>query len=280
MTVNGKKRDRFFSFVNVPFYRNLLITYTFIVLLSLLMAYFGWQSKAQLKLELQAEQRARAILTQMEIVERLLVDIETGQRGYIATSNGVFLDPLRAALAEYPAEIVELSRLVDYDLTQKNRVQQIKELASEKQQEALSVVQLERDGNHGDAVAKMNEGYGKRLMDSIRRLADDVKRQEGRDVTIRSEKTKIFSQFVDLSYIGGLLVIAITLVFSLNETVRVFEYNRQLQRELNAAYRKIRLEIGTELDSLNDVPVSEDLQKFSEKFRQILNTADHGRDSG
>ncbi len=56
---------------------------------------------------------SQAVLASVNQLERLIVDLETGQRGYVITGNNVFLDPWKAARAAYPGEKRTFQRLAD-----------------------------------------------------------------------------------------------------------------------------------------------------------------------
>src|SRR3954466_3412173 len=58
-------------------------------------------------------------------LEKSLITIENGVRGYVASRRERFLDPANEALSSYPAEVRRLSSLVDDDPGQQARARQI-----------------------------------------------------------------------------------------------------------------------------------------------------------
>src|SRR3954465_15787207 len=58
-------------------------------------------------------------------LEKSLITIENGVRGYVASRRERFLDPANEALASYPGEVRRLSSLVDDDPGQQARARQI-----------------------------------------------------------------------------------------------------------------------------------------------------------
>ncbi|TMR08306.1 HAMP domain-containing protein [Nonomuraea turkmeniaca] len=58
------------------------------------------------------EQRSEQVLVMANRLERLIIDMETGQRGFALTGQEQFLQPWRAAITAYPGEVGALERLV------------------------------------------------------------------------------------------------------------------------------------------------------------------------
>ncbi|WP_084959676.1 CHASE3 domain-containing protein [Thermoactinospora rubra] len=58
------------------------------------------------------QQRSAEVLTMANRLERLIIDMETGQRGFALTGQEQFLQPWQAAIAAYPGQIATLERLV------------------------------------------------------------------------------------------------------------------------------------------------------------------------
>jgi two-component sensor histidine kinase len=108
--------------------------------------------------------------------QSLLVDAETGQRGFLLTSNASFLDPYNRAQAQLPSELHHLGNIgIDGPGA---RLQQI---ANAKLEELDLTVRLARNGQKPVALARVAEGTGRRLMDAYReetrRLVGEQQRQ-------------------------------------------------------------------------------------------------------
>jgi signal transduction histidine kinase len=69
--------------------------------------------------------RSQEALAAGNQLEKSLITIENGVRGYVASRRGRFLDPANGALAGYPGEVRRLSSLVDDDPGQQARARQI-----------------------------------------------------------------------------------------------------------------------------------------------------------
>jgi signal transduction histidine kinase len=89
------------------------------VLIILIVAVTGQRDAAR------AAFRSQEALTAGSQLEKSLITIENGLRGFVASGRGRFLDPTTEALATYPDEVRRLSRLVSDDPGQQERVRLI-----------------------------------------------------------------------------------------------------------------------------------------------------------
>ena len=100
---------------------------------------------------------------------RIVLDAETGVRGYVASGNEVFLDPYVAALDRAPKQSGVLRSLIADD----REVARSAELADADARATISqlagMVALVRSGHRAQALTVLAAGDGKRLMDRFRR---------------------------------------------------------------------------------------------------------------
>ena len=120
--------------------------------------------------EREAERRAEqagSVLVTATTLERLVIDLQTGSRGFILSEQERFLEPWHAALKEIPAEGRTLERLV-IDPVQKKRARSINEaIRSYIDEWTLPLIKTARaDAARGRTLVAAGEG--KRRMDAIR----------------------------------------------------------------------------------------------------------------
>jgi signal transduction histidine kinase/CHASE3 domain sensor protein len=102
-------------------------------------------------------------------LQKLVLDLETGQRGYVITGQSRFLDPYRDAVAQIPSTIDRLSGLVAKDPVQRVRVAVIAHHIDEYEVGwARRVLGIARR-NLPAARAFVANGGGKRRVDLLRR---------------------------------------------------------------------------------------------------------------
>lgn len=120
------------------------------------------------------------VLQRLEETISLLKDVETGQRGFALTGEVAYLEPYHHALATIPDNIDDLLDLCADNPRQYARILELRRLIDERIAIAEEFVATrEQDGD--DAVTALTKaGRGRASMDSVRALAEELKRQEKR----------------------------------------------------------------------------------------------------
>jgi signal transduction histidine kinase len=99
---------------------------------------------------------------------RLMVDAESGQRGFLLTGDASYLAPYKLARREL-TELTQRLELLERDSPeQRMRLEGLERLSESKLDELQETVDLEMAGAHDSALALVRTGLGQRLMDGIR----------------------------------------------------------------------------------------------------------------
>jgi signal transduction histidine kinase/ActR/RegA family two-component response regulator len=102
-------------------------------------------------------------------------DAETGSRGFALTRNPEFAEPFVTARHRLSGELKGLVQAVSDNPEQFARARQLETLALRKLAISTRIVDAARTGTTLDAAAVVREGEGKRVMDDIRALAEEMK---------------------------------------------------------------------------------------------------------
>jgi len=112
------------------------------------------------------------VLSDSRLLLRLMVDMESGLRGYLLTGSDEFLEPYRAAEPEILRRIDRLRTLVQDSPQQQVEVRKLRDAYIGWHQYAEQMIALRRSGeNVSDAELNL---AGKQQMDEMRRLRDQV----------------------------------------------------------------------------------------------------------
>ena len=112
--------------------------------------------------------QSRQELAAADSLEELVIDLETGVRGFVIARQERFLEPWRSARAEFPAEAGALERLADKP-DQKRRVRQIsRATAAYITEYSVPLVNAARQ-NKPAARSVATTAEGKRRIDALRR---------------------------------------------------------------------------------------------------------------
>lgn len=122
--------------------------------------------------------RTQQIRLELSQTESLLKDAETGQRGFLLTSDPKYLAPYRLAVAQIEPHLQHLTQLTaDYPV-ERSLIPELRSLANEKLAELAETISLFRSGKSDEAEAVVMSDAGLHIMNDIRTLMDKMSEQE------------------------------------------------------------------------------------------------------
>jgi len=150
-------------------------------------------------------------IAQANQLQRLLVDMETGLRGYLLTGVDSFLDPYNQALPQIQPTIGALNTRVTAEPDQTERLKQILQQYAQWQQYANSVLQLRKSG--GDYASVVASGAGKQIMDNNRAQMEAFIQSEQDMRDTLAEDAQRVAQIVIYTSLGLALLVGALLAF-------------------------------------------------------------------
>jgi len=155
------------------------------------------------------------VLSELEQTESLLLDAETGQRGYLLTGESKYLQPYNEALSQIDSHLQRLARLTADNPVEQVNVAQLSALAHQKLNELNETVALARAANSTQARAVVLSDRGLLIMENIRRVIATMQAEENRLEAVRNaaylrsgQLTKLSILLATLIGIVGLIVLA------------------------------------------------------------------------
>ena len=142
-------------------------------------AYFNFQT---LKADSALVVHSGDTLAALDDVLSAVKDAETGQRGYLLTSNEAYLSPYNAAAQEIGSRLEALRRLTLNSPAQQDRLTTLKQRVDAKFGELKRSIDLRQSEGPAAALAVVQSGRGKQDMDEIRA---DVSTMEHEEVGLR-----------------------------------------------------------------------------------------------
>jgi methyl-accepting chemotaxis protein len=150
---------------------------------------------------------------------KLIVDMETGERGFLITGKEEFLEPFEASQKSWSEKVDRLAELVSDNPEQVKRVKSIDALAK-KWLEVAARPEMEtrrrvREGRSsiGDIVALVESRTGKQIIDSIREKLDGFIGVETDLMKIRTQKAEEkLSYAITITIVGtGIAILLVVL---------------------------------------------------------------------
>jgi methyl-accepting chemotaxis protein len=147
----------------------------------IILAIVGWivySNTVTLTESMSLRQHSYHVLQKAEQVSKLLVDAETGQRGYLLTGEDRYLEPYNNAIQTMDPVIAELTQLTADNPRQQARLDTLRGKVREKLDELAGTITLRRDQGEQAAVAVVLTDRGKKVMDEIRGTLDQFEQEE------------------------------------------------------------------------------------------------------
>ncbi|HEX8436213.1 CHASE3 domain-containing protein [Archangium sp.] len=156
-------------------------------------------------------ERSHKTLSEIERILSTVKDVDAGHRDYVLTGNEAHLESYRQATSGLPAELTRLRELISDNPEQLKHLEALKALIDQKMASLSANIELRRTQGFEAAMATVNSGEGARLMDSIRTLVAQMRKQEEELLVVRDglqeEHLVAFNQFFWMDGIGILVFV-------------------------------------------------------------------------
>jgi methyl-accepting chemotaxis protein len=136
------------------------------------------------------------VLDTVEGVLSTMKDAETGQRGFTITADESYLEPYTVAVSTIDVQLKTLRELTKDNANQQRRLDRLELLVAEKFVVLRETMEARRDNAKGfEAALKITQtGRGKKTMDDIRRMVDEIKGEESRLLAERTKEAQASSR--------------------------------------------------------------------------------------
>lgn len=122
-------------------------------------------------------------------VEKYVMDMQAGQRGFVITGNEIYLEPYYKAAGEWKIEFEELYQLMEDKKNQQQKLQVVRETTELWIAEAgENAIRLKRDNNDAAIQQFYANDRGREYMQSIRNQFNDFRESEREIAQIRASE--------------------------------------------------------------------------------------------
>lgn len=136
-------------------------------------------------------------------LEKSMVDVETGQRGFLVANQENFLEPYIQGKKDVEILIQELQSITSDNPTQQDNIKALQVQINTLFEDMEEVIQLKRSGNDKEITVRFATGNGKRQMDSIRATIAGMIEIEEQLLDKRNLEATNVSRWTTLANVGG-----------------------------------------------------------------------------
>jgi signal transduction histidine kinase len=219
-----------------------------------------------------AARHSEEVIASANRAEKLLLDVETGARGFIITRNERFLEPWRSARRLFPREALLLVRRVSNNPGQESLAQEIRRLGRD-YAEGFSVPEVATARRGGPGAARIvASGAGKRRVDALRARFARLVEGEGDLAAQRRQRAEDAARrAIGLAAGGMALCVLLVLAFTgyLTRTVVV---------PVGAVSRAARRLAGGDLTARVPAHGRDEVAQLGESFNTMAASLEAGRD--
>lgn len=162
-------------------------------------------SKANLKETQTTVEQGFKVKELLKLVEKDLVDAETGQRGYIITGVNNYLEPYDSGRKFSQEHLTSLKTLI-IDPNQRVRAEKIEPMIQQKFAELEETIKLKKAGKDKEVLSLVLSNKGKQIMDDIRVKLAEMSQEQDKIVQQRQKASEQVQQVSSIVAWGGLLV--------------------------------------------------------------------------
>ncbi|HEX3849360.1 MAG TPA: CHASE3 domain-containing protein [Polyangiaceae bacterium] len=220
--------------INWTFGRKLALGFAIAVLTLVVIGFSGYRSTEHLIENDRWVTHTHEVRTKLADLLSLLKDAETGQRGFVITSDESFLDPYSRALPEIARTVSEVRSLTADNETQQRRLSALQLLVDGKLTELKRTIEMRRTLGFDATMKVVSAGEGKQLMDQIRRVVAEMDDDEAGLLKRRNEEAEQSSENTKSVILWGSLL-GVALVAAAGTLI-----SRSLASQIGAAVHHIQ----------------------------------------
>ncbi len=157
-------------------------------LILLLIAFSGYRSTQELIENERWVDHTHEVRRQLAYLLTLLVDAETGERGYIITGKEEFLEPYAAARREIPKVLTVIASLTADNQSQQRRLTDAGPMLQAKLDWLDQAISLRKDHGFEASAVSMASNQAKELMDKLRTTVAEM---DGEELTLLDRRTRV-----------------------------------------------------------------------------------------
>lgn len=192
----------------------LLASVALLLSLLVIISFAGYRTIRNLQSSTLSLRHSRELLEALERLVSTVKDAESGQRGYLLTGKDAYLEPFHAVRVQNSDDLARIEDLTADNSIQHARTPRLRELMSAKLDELTKIVAMQSEGNSDAALQFVRTGDGKRRMEQIQSLVNQMDEDERESMSNRKWANADVYRAASFSVVCiGLLALVALVVF-------------------------------------------------------------------
>jgi signal transduction histidine kinase/CheY-like chemotaxis protein/CHASE3 domain sensor protein len=220
--------------LNLSFRQQVFAGFALSVVLVFIVGVLSYNSINQSRIDADLVDHTQKIIRTSDDLLQLMVDAETGMRGYCATNNKAFLDPYNTALPAINNDLVQLRSFIANNDGQVKRIDTLTKLVISQ----LTILKENIDTRESKGLEYMVQNHmfinGKRNMDQIRSILADIDGTESHILALRKENSESSSNQAIVIIITGSVVFLLIIVLLFYYIQRTFDNQKKIEAEISS----------------------------------------------
>jgi len=158
------------------------------------------------------EAHTHQVLESLGTFASALVDAETGQRGYIITSDESYLEPYHAGVARVDRALEEIRKLTQDDPQQQRRLDTLEPLIRQRLTRLRDGIEVQKTKGPEGGRQWILSGKGKGIMDEVRDVIAEIETDARALLKMRSEEANATANAAEMTIIAGTIVALIVVL--------------------------------------------------------------------
>lgn len=219
----------------ISFKNWILIGITISLTLVFLIGYSSYKSLNRVSDDQVWVNHTEKVINKCERIIKLVVDAETGQRGFLLTEKDAFLETYQTAIDQLDQNLNELAELESDNPIQVDNTQQLKLLITNRLKLLADVIEVKKnkDATTTQLIEKLLSS--KKQMDAFRSQADKMIKIENTLLAQRTLSSEKSIQRAILVIIGGSILIFVIILILFRFIKNSFERQNKAKKELKAS---------------------------------------------
>jgi len=184
------------------------------------------------------------VIVQSDAIEKTMLDIETGSRGYAITGSQISLNVFNLGMSNIQGQLDSLQQLTADNPTQQSNIKELTNLVEQKIMFTSKTVSLRNDQGRDAALQNVATLNGTNLMVQVRQVIGDMKNTENNLLDQRAHASQTSAQnATNTIIIGTTIAIIITIIST------IILYRKMQQRD---EIEKTNIDLHFETEKLKE----------------------------